>query len=151
MTVTGKQRKIIKSIAWLLPAVLVAGLAWSFATESLPVHLARRDYGAALLATLAFLLMVAATGLIVTGGIVFLRDTARLFGRNKRFRQDVRIVQTRELPADTPPGRTVLQARRDNLRLLCQAWKAGFLWIASGFALMYVAGFLLHLAEATQA
>lgn len=127
---------------WLAIGLLilfVGSIIWSFIYETLVPLLSQGDSGAVARNLIGFPIILGGTALFAYGGFVFVRDT---FGAmaDPDLRQNVVEIKDKSSNPDA-----VKQARRQNLRMLLAAWKAGALRMALGFALIALGGFLINL------
>ncbi len=130
---------LVKWLAIGLLILFVGSIIWSFIYETLIPLLSQGDTGAVVRNLIGFPIILGGTALFAYGGFVFVRDTFAAMA-NPQLRENTVEIKDKSTGPDT-----VKQARRQNLRMLLSAWKAGALRMALGFGLIAIGGWLINL------
>lgn len=120
-------------------AVLFAGsILWSIIFETLLPLWRAGDWWSIAYHLVGIPLILAGTGCIVYGGYLFLRDTFSAMAGDS-------VAANVALIRDDPSNEAVSRARRENFLALLRAWRPGAAWMAAGFGLIALGGFLINL------
>jgi len=130
--------RIWKVIGILALAAFVGSILWSMWVDTLRPLIREGDSQAVFFNLVGLPLILIGVGIFVYGGYVFVRDTFGSFG-NENLLQNVAVIRTK------PSRKEVTAAQWQNMRFLWQAWKPGLAWLALGFLIIAVGGFLINL------
>jgi hypothetical protein len=113
----------------------IGSIFWSIWFETL-LPLIRAGDTAGMIANLVGIpIILAGTGLICYGGFVFVRDTFAIWsGLAVLPEETVRATQ----------ALTIAEKRRHHRALLWKAWQRPLLWIALGFGMIALGGFIIN-------
>ncbi len=133
---------ILRFIILLAVLSCVGSVLWSLWFETLLLHLGQGKHLFAILELGGFFVCVLGVGCMAYSASIIVRNTNLLFA-NPRYQTNMQIVRHRK----QYPSESVREARKDNLRLLWSAWCPGFPWMALGWLIFAIGGWLIRLAE----
>jgi hypothetical protein len=129
---------ILKYIGIAVLIVLVGSVLWSMWAETLQPLIAAGDSRAVMLHLIGLPLILLGVSIFVYGGYVFVRDTYNSYG-------DETLLESIITIRSKPSRKEVTAARWQTLRIFWQAWKRGLAWLALGFLILAIGGFLINL------
>jgi hypothetical protein len=131
--------KIIRWFGLLILAGFIASILWSMWVDTLLPLMRAGDTRALTFNLIGLPTILLGTGLIVYGGLLFVRSTFTSMAAPQIVENIARIRAGVSAPHD------LRRARIENLKALWNAWKRPLLWLASGFALIALGGLLINL------
>jgi hypothetical protein len=130
--------RVFRWLGWLLLIGFIVSILWSMWVDTLQPLIRVGDTRALLFNIAGLPMILLGTGLIVYGGLLFVRGTFTAMSAPKTV-DNITRIRTRN---STPEG--LQRARLENLKALWDAWKRPLLWLAFGFALIALGGFLIN-------
>jgi hypothetical protein len=125
-------------LAWLILAGFIASILWSMWVDTLLPLMRAGDTRAVIFNLIGLPTILLGTGLVVYGGLLFVRSTFTSMAAPQTVENIVRIRAGESAPDD------LRRARIENLKALWYAWKRPLLWLAFGFALIALGGYLIN-------
>jgi hypothetical protein len=135
---TSASDKFFRIFGWLILIGFVASILWSMWVDTLQPLIRTGDTRALILNMIGLPVILLGAGIFVYGGLLFVRRTFNALGATQTA-ENMALMRGGKLP----PGE-LRQARMQNLKALWDAWKHPLLWLASGFALIALGGFLIN-------
>lgn len=136
-------RKIItplKVIIVLLVLVLLFFTLKSIWLDTLLPLINKKDYRGLILNLGGISLLLTATGIIIYGGFVFVRDTFALF-QTEDFSNRVSLINKNKSLSIYDKKKI----KKQNTKDLLSVWKKGSVWLAIGFLLFIIGGIIINL------
>lgn len=130
--------KIIRWVGWLVLTGFIASILWSMWVDTLLPLVRAGDTRAVIFNLIGLPTILLGTGLVVYGGLLFVRSTFTSMAAPQTVENIVRIRAGGSTPDD------LRRARIENLKALWYAWKRPLLWLAFGFALIALGGYLIN-------
>jgi hypothetical protein len=125
-------------IGWLILVGFITSILWSMWADTLKPLIQTGDIRALLFNILGLPIILLGTGIFVYGGLLFLRRTFTVMDAPESV-ENITLIQSGE---STPEE--LRRARMENLKALWNAWKPPLFWLAIGFALIALGGFLIN-------
>lgn len=135
---TSTSDTIFKWIGWFVLIGFVGSILWSMWVDTLQPLIRAGDTRGLIFNLVGLPIILLGTGIFVYGGFRFVRATFHAMQEPGAVANIARI-QEGGLPSDE-----LRLARMENLRTLWNAWKVPLLWLAFGFALIALGGFLIN-------
>jgi hypothetical protein len=130
---------VFRWLGWLIVIGFVASILWSMWVDTLQPLIRAGDVQALIYNLVGLPIILLGTGIFVYGGVRFVRATLNAMAEPHTLDNYARIQAGNMLPDD------LRQARMENLKALWNAWKVPLFWLALGFALIALGGFLINL------
>jgi hypothetical protein len=138
MKETSTTDKIIRWVGWLILAGFIASILWSMWVDTLLPLIRAGDTRALIFSLIGLPTILLGTGLVVYGGLLFVRSTFTSMAAPETVENIARIRAGESAPDD------LRRARIENLKALWSAWKLPLFWLALGFVLIALGGFLIN-------
>lgn len=130
--------QVAKWVGIGIAVLFVGSILWSIIFETMLPLWRAGEWLSIVYHLVGIPIILAGTGCFVYGGFVFVRDTFGAMG-------DESMIENRALIHRKPSKEAVRHAQRENLKALLRAWWPGTKWLAAGFGLIAVGGFLINL------
>jgi len=127
-----------KFIGMIILAACLASVLWSMWVDTLLPLIRAGDLRALVFNLLGLPLILVGVGIFVYGGLVFVRNTFDSY-------QDETLLESMATIRVKPSRESVRAARWQTLRIFWRAWKPGLAWLALGFLVIALGGFLINL------
>lgn len=118
--------------------IFIGSILWSMWVDTLYPLIRAGDIRAVIFNLIGLPLILIGVGIFVYGGYLFVKRTFGSFG-------DEQMIESAAVIRAKPSSKEVAAARWQTLRLFWRAWLPGLLWLAMGFLLIAVGGFLINL------
>lgn len=129
---------VFRWLGWLVLIGFVGSILWSMWVDTLQPLIRAGDTQALIFNLVGLPIILLGTGIFVYGGFRFVRATFHSMQEPGAV-ENIARIQEGSLPPDE-----LQQARMENLRALWTAWKRPLAWLAFGFALIALGGFLIN-------
>lgn len=130
--------KIIRWFGWLVLAGFIASILWSMWVDTLQPLIQAGDTRALIFNLIGLPTILLGTGLVVYGGLLFVRGTFTTMAAPETVENIAHIQAGVSVPDD------LQQARLVYLKTLWAVWKRPLFWLAFGFGLIALCGFLIN-------